>query len=254
VSVKSHHLREFRAEFHIHTVLSPCASVEMIPPLIIEEALEKKINLISITDHNAIDNVPAVIEAAQGTDITVLSGIELQTREEVHSLCLFDQFDQLLNFYNAIEDTFPKINNNPDLFGEQFIVNADGEFIRREERLLITSSNLTLKLAWQEVNRFNGLMIPAHVNRTLFGLLPVLGFIPHDIPLEVLEISKHLSVVEAVNRYPELLNYHLIQGGDAHFLEEILGINVFVISSPCIAEIKLALRGQCNRIYHRLKS
>jgi predicted metal-dependent phosphoesterase TrpH len=72
-------LKSFRAEFHIHTVLSPCAAVEMIPPLIIEKALAKNINLIAITDHNAIDNVEAVLLAAAGTGITVLPGIELQT-------------------------------------------------------------------------------------------------------------------------------------------------------------------------------
>ena len=62
----------------------------MIPPLIIEEALSKNINLIAVTDHNTIDNVGAVIEAAAGTNIKVMPGIELQTREEIHSLCLFD--------------------------------------------------------------------------------------------------------------------------------------------------------------------
>ena len=41
-----------RAELHVHTLLSPCAEVEMIPPLIVQTALEKGIRLIAITDHN----------------------------------------------------------------------------------------------------------------------------------------------------------------------------------------------------------
>ena len=38
----------YRAELHVHTVLSPCAGVEMIPPVIVDTALAKGINLIAI--------------------------------------------------------------------------------------------------------------------------------------------------------------------------------------------------------------
>ena len=219
----------------------------MIPPLIIQEALDKKIELIAITDHNAIDNIPAVIEAAQGTGIKVLSGLELQTREEIHSLCLFDEFEQAQEFFKTIRDSFPKIKNNPDFFGEQFVVDASGEFIRREERLLITSSALSLRAAWEEVDRLNGLMIPAHVNRSAFGLLPVLGFIPQDIPLEILEISKHITPEEAVVQFPGLSGYRFIQSGDAHMLEEILGLNELFLERRTISEIRSAFTGQKNR-------
>ena len=33
-------MNKYRAELHVHTVLSPCAEVEMIPPLIIQSALD----------------------------------------------------------------------------------------------------------------------------------------------------------------------------------------------------------------------
>ncbi len=87
-------MQTVRADPHVHTVLSPCAGVEMIPPLIVQEALERGIRLIAITDHNASANIPAVMEAARGTGLTVLPGMELQTREEVHLLCLFDTLEQ----------------------------------------------------------------------------------------------------------------------------------------------------------------
>lgn len=245
-------LKSFRAEFHLHTVLSPCAAVEMIPPLIIEEALSKNINLIAVTDHNAIDNINAVIKAAVGTSITVMPGIELQTREEIHSLCLFDSLDQAAQFYKQIQNTFPDIKNNAEFFGEQFVVDETGEFIRREERLLITSSSLTLKEAWEKVIAFGGILIPAHVNRTTFGLLPVLGMVPTDIDLQIIEISCHTSFLQAINQYPQLSNYSLIQGGDAHTLEDIQGWNQFTILEPTIKEIMLALKGQSGRSYQNL--
>ena len=248
----SENLLTFRAELHLHTVLSPCASIEMIPPLIIQEAESKGINLIAISDHNAIENIEAVMQAAQCSSVTVLPGIELQTREEIHSLCLFDDLSQLQTFYEEIKPSFPTIKNNIEFFGEQFVVDKTGDFIRRLERLLISSSSLTLKEAWQIVNENQGLLIPAHVNRSAFGLFPVLGFIPSDIELEILEISRHISPAQAVKEYPQLKNYHLIQSGDAHFLEDIIAPNLFHMAEPTINEIQMALRGKNGRSYKNL--
>ncbi|HHE71657.1 MAG TPA: PHP domain-containing protein, partial [Chloroflexi bacterium] len=86
-------MRAYRADLHIHTVLSACAEVEMIPPLIVAEALRKGLDILAITDHNATANAPAVRQAAEGTPLTVLLGMELQTREEVDVLCLFEAPD-----------------------------------------------------------------------------------------------------------------------------------------------------------------
>ncbi|HNH06460.1 MAG TPA: PHP domain-containing protein, partial [Anaerolineales bacterium] len=77
-------MKNFRADLHVHTVLSPCAEVEMIPPLIVQEALERQIDIIAITDHNASANVAAVQKAAHGTTLHVFGGMEVQTREDVH--------------------------------------------------------------------------------------------------------------------------------------------------------------------------
>lgn len=240
-------MKIFRSELHVHTVLSPCAAVEMIPPLIISTAKEKGVNLLAITDHNASSNIEPVQKAAIGTGITVLPGMELQTREEIHSICLFDTLEQIYEFQTIVNDHLPKIKNDPDFFGEQFVVDATGDFIVREERLLITSASLSLKQAWELVNQLGGLLIPAHVDRMAYGLLPVLGFVPTDIPLEVLEISSHLNPKTAKVKFPQLENYQLITNGDAHQLESILGVTRFKIESPTIAEIRLAIKGVGSR-------
>lgn len=243
------HLRTFKAELHLHTVLSPCASVEMIPPLIIQTAQEKHIDLIAVTDHNSTGNIKAVIKAAQGSNIVVLPGMELQTREEIHSLCLFDTLEQTEEFQKVVTRSLPDIKNSADAFGEQFIVDASGDFIRREERMLLTSTSLSLKTAWELVNRLGGLLIPAHVNRTVFGLLPVLGFVPEDISLEALEISRQITPSQARKQYPQLNKFPLIQNGDAHQLENILGVTSYTLLLPTINEIRLALKGIQGRSF-----
>ena len=226
----------------------------MIPPLIIDTAQSRGINLIAISDHNAISNIEAVMQAAQGSSVTVLPAIELQTREEIHSLCLFDSLVQIQGFFDSVLPSMPDIQNNVEFFGEQFVVDATGEYIRREDRLLISSCSLSLNEAWHLVTEFQGLLIPAHVNRPAFGLFPVLGFIPQDIDLEILEISHHITPAQALSQYPQLAEYHLIQNGDAHFLDDILGLNEFIIKKPTVSEIRKAVLGIDGRKYRNLST
>jgi 3',5'-nucleoside bisphosphate phosphatase len=242
-------LKTYRAELHIHTVLSPCAGVEMIPPLIVETALKQGLNLIAITDHNAGDNVPAVIKAAEGQDLVVLPGMELQTQEDVHTLCLFDTIDQLNALQSLVDKNLPNIKNNIDYFGEQFIVDHSGEFIRRKEQLLITATRISFEEAFQAVSNLEGLFIPAHVNRQVFGLIYHLGFVPPDLAIDALELSRHITPDEAHLEFPQIHGYPLIQSGDVHFLDDFLGVNHFYIKEPTIAEIKMAFKGEKDRFF-----
>src|SRR6185503_9464640 len=107
--------------------LSPCAEVEMIPPLIVQRALEKQIDLIAITDHNASANVRAVQKAAEGTGLTVLPGMEVQSREDVHLLTLFESLEVLEEWQTQVDGALPNLPNNSEYFGEQFVVDETGE-------------------------------------------------------------------------------------------------------------------------------
>ena len=240
-----------RADLHVHTLLSPCADVEMIPPLIVETAVEQGIGLIAITDHNASANIESVQKAAKGTDLIVLPGMELQTIEEVHVLCLFDSLDQAQAFQSIVDQSLPDLPNNIDFFGEQFVVDETGDFLRREERLLLTSSSLTIREAFNHVAALGGLFIPAHINRKANGLIQILGFVPDDTPIEILEISMHISPHAARAAFPQIKVYPLVQDGDAHFLEDIKGVNQLVLAEPSVAEIRLAVLGFDSRS-HRI--
>ncbi len=246
-------MKTYRSELHVHTVLSPCADVEMIPPLIVSEAIHLGLDLIAITDHNASANVRAVQKAAQGTALTVLPGMELQTREEVHVLCLFDHTDQLEAFQKLVDAALPRLDNNVDYFGEQFIVDETGDFIERETRLLITSTSFSLNEAWEKVTGLGGLLIPAHVDRKAFGLIANLGLVPTDIIIDALELSRHIRPDLASQKYPQISGYPLIQSGDVHRLEEYLGVTQLELDHPSISEIRLALHSKQGRRVHILQ-
>jgi predicted metal-dependent phosphoesterase TrpH len=158
----------------------------MIPPLIVQTAIEKGINLLAVTDHNASANVIAVQKAAQDTGLIVLPGMELQTREEVHLLCLFDMLEQLEAWQSLVNEHLPPLENDIEYFGEQFVVDETGDFVRRETRLLLTSADLSLEEAIGAVNTIGGLAIPAHIDRKANGLLEILGFVPTGVTVEAL--------------------------------------------------------------------
>jgi PHP family Zn ribbon phosphoesterase len=240
-------IKPFRADLHVHTVLSPCAEIEMLPPLIVDTALAKNIQVIAITDHNASANICAVQKAAVGTGLIVLPGMEVQTREEVHCLCLFDDLEQINQFQAIINQSLPPKLNIPEFFGHQLVVDEFGEFVRFEEQLLITSVQLTIEETFDLVKKLGGIIIPAHIDRKANGLIYTLGFVPVDVPIPALEISRQLTPNQAREKYPQIKGYPIIQNGDVHRLEEFIGTTIFNVFYPTIQEIHLALNNQDGR-------
>ncbi|MHB8134215.1 MAG: PHP domain-containing protein [Anaerolineaceae bacterium] len=239
----------YRSDLHVHTVLSPCAEIEMIPPLIVEEALAKEIQLIAITDHNATYNISAVQKASEKTGLIVLPGMEIQTKEEVHVLCLFDTLEQINEFQKIVSKNLPNLKNKESYFGYQLIVNELGDLVRTEDQLLLTSTFLSIDEIWRTVENLSGLIIPAHVNRKANGLLEILGFVPNEISIKALEVSRHITPDKAKETFPQIKKYPIIQNGDVHRLNEFLGSTYFFVESPTISEIKLALSGTDGRYF-----
>ncbi len=193
------------ADLHLHTVHSACAEVEMIPPLIVRRALELGLNLLAVTDHNAAANCAAVIAAAEGTGLVVLPGMEVQTAEEVHMLCLFETVEQALTWQGTVFDHLPDLRNDEDRFGGQYVVDRDGDYVRTEGRLLATSTDLSVEEAARRVLALGGLPIPAHIDRSMFSLFANLGFVPPGLPVPALEIFRltdpaHLLAAAPRNR------------------------------------------------------
>lgn len=193
----------------------------MIPPLIVERALDAGLDLIAITDHNASANAGAVIDAAKSTGLKILPGIELQTREEVHLLCLFDSLEQLTTWQRQVDAALPARRNRAETLGEQFVVDAAGDFVRREEQLLLVSANIGLEDAAARVNALGGIAIPAHIDRPANGLIALLGFVPPQLNVAALEISSNISCAAARARFHLTEDAALIRSSDAHWLDAV---------------------------------
>lgn len=237
----------FSADLHIHTCLSPCAELEMLPELIVQRAQELGLQMIAVTDHNSVENAAAVISAALGSGITVFPGMEVQTREEVHVVTLFDTLEQALAWQEQVYAALPPMENKESVFGEQLMLDSEGKPAGYLERLLITSTSFSVEEAARRVAELGGLFIPAHVDRPVFSIIAALGFIPENLKLDGVEISHNTNPVAARERFPHLEQYSLVGNSDAHRLEDMRRRTTLKMKAPTIQEISLALRGEGER-------
>jgi len=235
------------ADLHIHTCLSPCGELEMLPELIVQRARQLDIRVIGVTDHNSAENAAAVVNAARGTGIHVLPGMEVQTREEVHIITLFDTIEQVMVWQDQVYLHLPPLKNNVELFGQQIVLDDQGEPRGCLDRILITSTSLSIEEVVQTVSRLGGISIPAHVERPTFSLIVNLGFIPPDLDILGVEISRRIDPHQARRDFPELQSYSLISSSDAHRLSDMVARMTITVDSPTISELSMALAGICGR-------
>jgi len=209
-------------DLHIHTALSPCGDRDMTPNNIVNMAKIKGLDAIAITDHNSCENVLACMEAGEKIGLLVIPGMELQTREDVHVVCLFNDYEAAMNFQDFVYSKLPNLKNNESLFGEQLVFDSEDNVISHNEKLLLTASDLTLEDAYKKVNELNGAFIPAHIDRDCYGIISSLGFIPEDLSISTLEYSSKESLKKLTDSGIVDNDYNFIHSSDAHYLENIL--------------------------------
>lgn len=211
-------------DLHIHSALSPCADNEMTPNNIINMAQLKGLDIIAVTDHNSAQNLPAVFKVGKGKEILIIPGIEVTTKEEVHLLCYFPSLDLVLDFDKKIKSHLPPIPNKKSIFGDQIILNEKDEITGEVEYLLINALDLSIDEIYKEVEKREGVIVPAHVDRKSFSMISNLGFIPPHLLINTLEISKNCNKND-INLPKE---YQFIQSSDAHYLGDILERKFFI--------------------------
>lgn len=240
-------MKAFRCDLHIHTCLSPCAELDMYPRAIVRKVREEKLDIIGICDHNSSENVASVQRAASGHPLTVLPGMEVSSREEVHTLALFDNISRLQDFQKVIYDHLPG-ENDENIFGCQAIVNERDEVEGFNQRLLIGATVLSLQEIIDHIHRLGGLAIASHIDRESFSVIGQLGFIDPTFAFDALEVTPRLGLAKARETFPELSGYPFITSSDAHFLRDIgKTFTEMWMEAGSFQELGRALRGEAGR-------
>ncbi len=235
-------MKTFRADLHIHTVLSACANLEMSPETIINFAKEKNLDLIAITDHNSTLQCRLVKEMAEEKGLAVLFGVEVTTREEVHCLAYFKDLETLDQFQKYMDSHLPVIPYNPEKLGYQVVVNRSEKIVQMVENFLNVGLNQSIDQVEQEVHRLGGLFVPAHIERPMYGIFNQLGFIPENLACDALGIMSNSNEAEIRNKFRLNKDIALLKASDAHTPYMIgSGFTLFEMNDLSFEEIKKAI-------------
>lgn len=201
------------ADLHIHSCLSPCGDVAMLPSII----CEKKVDIISITDHNSARNVEAFFYICRNK--IVVPGIEIHTIEDVHILGYFPTLDNCLKVSKVVEDNITPFPYDPENFGYQIAINEHEEIIDTIDYYLGFPTNLNIDQAIEIITKNHGLAVFAHIDRK-FGALYQLGILPKGT--NVVEVRKKETYLQMKDD-----GYIVLTSSDAHHPDEIASRKVY---------------------------
>ena len=229
-------------DLHIHSCLSPCGDNESTPGNIVGMSVIKNLDVIALTDHNTCKNCASAMAIGKEYGITVIPGMELTTSEEVHVLCLFHNLEDAMGFDAYVEPRILQIPNDPKAFGDQFLCDENDEVIGTFPPLLISATDISFDKVDEAIKPFNGVMVPAHIDKNSFSLMSNLGFVPPDSDFKCFELANMANLHKLQEANPYLKNCNVITDSDAHYIDRINeAVNTLYAQSNSIDDVLSAL-------------
>jgi len=180
-------------DLHIHSASSHCADDSMKPLDIAKQAKENGLDAISIVDHVCGKNLRASSKAAKKCDLLFVPAIEATSKEGVHMLCYFDDLEKAVDFSDMIYDSLPDENPKRDSFSVQRIVDEHNNFTGVIEKGLYHFTPFDVWELIGLVEKYNGVIVPAHINRQMHGILCVYDDIS-QFGFNTVEVQKSLPI------------------------------------------------------------
>ncbi|MDD2229454.1 MAG: PHP domain-containing protein [Candidatus Cloacimonetes bacterium] len=241
-------MRWFRADLHIHSVLSPCGGLEMSPQALVNRLQEFKIDWFAITDHNSMANCPAYETVAKRAGLDYTWGVEIQSSEEIHILAYFDSKDMAKEFDKELYDSLLPLENDADYFGDQVVIDENENILRVEQRALINSSMWDMNHVVNKVRTYGGYAVPAHVDAGAYSIISQLGFMPSEPAFDLFGVTAGLDETAWRTQQPYFMQRSLLKASDAHYLADIgSGYSELYLAEASVAELKKAALNQDGR-------
>lgn len=225
-------------DLHLHSCLSPCADDDMTPWNMVGMAKIKGLDVIAITDHNAVLNARDAMAAGAEYGVAVIPGMEITSREEVHILGYFYDLQSALQAGEEVYAHLPPIQNDPALFGNQLIMENGDEPAGTLDKLLINATDLSVDEVCQLIARHGGIAIPAHINRGSNGMIGALGLMPFLPEYPVVEVYKPIPCPAYATK-----GRFLLHSSDAHHLEDIQERVFELEAEPSVKGVLDLIRG-----------
>lgn len=232
--------RFWAVDFHVHTPGSQDAKDENYgaPEDIVAAAIAAKLDAIAITDHNTVSWCQDVADAANGTPLVVLPGVEISTTEG-HLLAIWEE------------------GTDPSLIEEVLVKLNIGQADRGK---LDIAADVGFSHAAAKVAASGGVAIPAHIEKDK-GLLRLtvkahVKEVLLDAAISAVEVV-HLDTIEDVrNSLADKRNLAFVRGSDTwnkdqscHALSGIGARRTWIKASrPDLVGIRHALADPALRI------
>lgn len=188
----------------------------MTPWNMVGMAKIKGLDVIAITDHNAVLNAEDAMAAGREYGVEVIPGMEITSREEVHMLAYFYTLEDAVAAGEKVYAHLPAISNQPMLFGNQIIMRNGDTPSGTLDKLLINATDLSVDEVCELIRAHNGIPLPAHINRGSNGMIGALGLMPFLPEYPVVEVYKGVDCPSYATK-----GRFLLHSSDAHRLEDI---------------------------------
>jgi len=206
------------ADFHNHSCLSPCGSLDLSPRALADLAVLRGVKVLALTDHNSSLNCPAFAKVCPPMGILPIFGLEATTLEEIHILCLFGSLEASLDFGEYAYSLLMPFLNNPEISGDQIYVDEDDNIDGEVEHYLVNPLEIAVDSIGAKVAEYGGIVIPAHVERPAFSMVSQFGMVVPG-PWAALECTRLPPMVSGLAL--DTLGYPLITSSDAHYPEHV---------------------------------
>ncbi|PKP17275.1 MAG: hypothetical protein CVU05_15840, partial [Bacteroidetes bacterium HGW-Bacteroidetes-21] len=109
-----------------------------------------------------------------------------------------------------------------------------------------------LKIGYTELSEWvvsqGGIIVPAHIDRPVNGLLMQMGKIPDGLKYDALEISAFSNAGMLIEEHPIIATKTIIRSSDSHVLKTIGNSStIFSVESLSFDEIKWAMNKKDGR-------
>lgn len=201
-------------DVHIHSVLSPCADLLMTPNNILNMVYLKGLNIIAITDHNSLKQLPVLDEIAKSYSFLFVYGVEVCVREEVHVLCYFKTLSEAMRFDKELEKHIDK--SIPEKVGTPVLTDHEDFAVSSLPYSLSSPLDLGLADLCKILEDYDHLRFFAHIERPKYGGLPYV----HTVSMNGIEMSS--SCTEQFKKENGLEKFPILHNSDAHQLMDIM--------------------------------
>ena len=214
-------MNRYYYDLHVHSCLSPCGDDDSTPNNIAGMATLCGLNIVALTDHNTTKNCPAFFAAAKKYGLIPIAGMELTTSEDIHVVCLFETLEDATAFDEYVSKRRLPIDNRPEIFGKQQILDENDEVIGEERYLLINATSISIDETVSLVREYGGVCYPAHIDRESNGAVAVLGAFPDWLGYTSYELSATGVKADEEEKNPGIKSLRCVVSSDAHYLWDI---------------------------------